>query len=153
MKKVLASIIFWFLGRGFQACSAKDSKMKEEISVFDEGMIIMLKIYPKGPSMALKKQNGKIKYIGSNETSGDIIIYFKNMNAAIRVLTGRQSISEAYAQHKFLVKGEISQGMILVRCLNILEGYLFPSFITSKILSDKPKKEVSSFNIFFSILF
>lgn len=153
MKKILSKIVFWFLGRGFQVCAQKDSRVKEEVSSFKENMVVVLKICPLGPCMVLKKQQGKFKYIGSNEEKGDLAIYFKNINSAVNVLTGSESISMAYAEHRFLVKGEISKAMTLVRCLNILEGYLFPSFITSKIIQGKIEKQVSSFSIYTSILF
>lgn len=153
MKKLLCKIVFCFLGKGFQECSVKDSRIKQEVSAFKDGMVILLKICPLGPCMVLKKENGKIKYMGQQDMDGDISIYFKNTNSAVRILSGRQSISEAYAQHRFLVKGEISQGMILVRCLNIIEGYLFPAFISTKLLGKKPQKEVSSMGIYSSIIF
>lgn len=42
-------------------------------------------------------------------------------------------ITEAYAQHRFMVKGDIAEIMSIVRCIELAEVYLFPKIITKRI--------------------
>lgn len=43
--------------------------------------------------------------------------------------------------------------MSFVRCVDIIEGYLFPSFITRHILKGAPVKEQSSLAVYRKVLF
>ena len=55
---------------------------------------------------------------------------------------GKLGVSKAYAEHRFTLKGEISKAMVLVRCIDIVESYLFPKIITKGILIYQPKKSI-----------
>lgn len=103
--------------------------------------------------MVLEVQDGKLKYLGSREIEAELSVYIKNIEAAMLVLTGRKGIVQAFAEHRFILKGDIADGMRMVRCLNIVEAYLFPKFITRKILRRMPKKTSSSFKIYMGIIF
>lgn len=153
-KKSTAKLILWFLGRGLQSCSVLDDNVKKEIQCFEEKTSILLKIEPSGPCMLLSKENSKLKFVGLKEVhDADLAIYFKNIEGAIAVLTGKISIAQSYAEHRFVMKGNVASGMCLVRCLCILESYLFPKFIVKKILKPVPVKNTSSFRIYISALF
>lgn len=153
-KTALAKIILFFLGRGFKVCASMDSRIKHEVGCLDDGMTIMMRVDPNGPCMAVRKISGKLEYIGSScLDDADMSIYFKNIEAAILVLTGQIGIAQAYAEHRFTLKGDIALGMSVVRCMNIIEAYLFPKFISRKILKKVPEKEVSTARIYISIIF
>lgn len=153
-KKSVCSFIFRFLGKGFSACAKYDSRVKAEIDSLPEGFTIVLGIAPSGPYMSMKKQDNKLKYTGLTEDkSAGLIISFKNIEAAFLVLTGRIGIDQAYAEHRFTLKGDIAYGMTVVRCMHLVENYLFPKFITKKILKRMPQKEVSSFRIYMAAIF
>lgn len=151
-KRFTAKLILWFLGRGLQSCTVLDDNVREEMQYFKEGTSILLKIEPSGPCMLLSKENGKLKFIGLKEAHADLAIYFKNIEGAIAVLTGKSSIAQSYAEHRFVMKGNVASGMCLVRCLCILESYLFPEFITKKILKPSPVKSTNSLRIYISAL-
>jgi len=153
-KTGVAKFIFWFLGRGFQAVARLDSHLQKEVAGWNEGLIIMLKIDAHGPCMVLEKKNGKLVYIGSKEVDPDFGVYFKNIEVALLVLTGRMGIAQAYAEHRFYMKGDIMAfGMSLVRCLYAVEAYLFPGFITKKIIKKMPAKSTNSFRVYIGTLF
>jgi len=152
-KTFLAKTVFWFLGRGAQATAKYDSNAKAEVYSWEDGMTILLKVESNGPVMAIGKRKGKLLYLGSKEITADITIYFKNIEAALLVLTGRIGIAQAFAEHRFTLKGDIAEGMSVVRCLTTVEAYLFPKFITKKIIKRMPKKECSSFKVYTATLF
>jgi hypothetical protein len=43
--------------------------------------------------------------------------------------------------------------MSFVRCVDIIEGYLFPRFLTKHILKGAPVKELSSLTVYRKVLF
>lgn len=153
-KNTIAKTIFWFLGRGFQCASLYDEGIKKELENIEENTVVMLKIEPFGPQMLMQKRGSKIIYIGGKETKRvDIAICFKNIDAALMVLTGQIGIDQAYAEHRFTLKGDIFSTMPLVRALYTVEAYLFPTFITKKILKSMPKRTTNRFKIYSGLLF
>lgn len=145
----VAKMVFWFLGRGFQATAKLDPRIKEEVAGWAEGMTVMLKIESFGPCLAMGKKDGGLVYLGSREIDATLSVHFKNIEAALLVLTGRMGIAQAYAEHRFFMKGDImAYGMPLVRCLYAVETYLFPGFITRKIVKKMPEKSRSSLRIY-----
>jgi hypothetical protein len=149
----VSSIVFWFLGRAFAACAALDSEVKKEVSAWDESAKIMLKIEPFGPCVSLMKKDGKLIFLRLKETDAGLAVYFKSMEGALLVLTGRIGIDRAYAEHRFGMRGDIGFGMSMVRCLTRVEAYLFPKFITKKILKRIPEKETSSIKVYMTAVF
>lgn len=145
----LAKVIFWFLGRGFQAVAKVDRNIAEEVAGWPEGLSIMLKIDEYGPCLVMQKCNGKLLYQGSQEIKADFGVYFKNIEVALLVLTGRMGIAQTYAEHRFYMKGDImAYGMALVRCLYAVEAYLFPGFMARKIINKMPEKSSNSFRVY-----
>lgn len=153
-KNTIAKTIFRFLGRGFQCAALYDDNIRNEIKNIEELTVVMLKVEPLGPQMLMQKRGSKMLYIGSKETKRvDIAICFKNIDAALMVLTGQIGIDRAYAEHRFTLKGDIFSTMPLVRALYIVEAYLFPSFIAKKILKSIPKRTTNRLKIYSGLLF
>lgn len=144
----MSKIVLWFLGRGFQVCAQLDSNVKAEVAEWKDNYSVLIKVQANGPCLVMKKKNNMLCYCGKSEIDADLSIYFKNIEAALLVLMGRIGIGQAFAEHRFVVKGDIMESMSLVRCLNIVEAYLFPNFITKKILKRVPRKETSSIHIY-----
>lgn len=102
--------------------------------------------------MIIKKEKNNI--IKLKETKKvDISIAFKSIDVAFLVLTGRLGVARAYAEHRFTLKGDIATAMGMVRCIELVESYLFPKFITKNILKEVPKREKSMLSIYRTILF
>lgn len=152
-KEFTAKLVLWFLGRALEACTVLDENVKHEVEVFEEGSSILLKVQPSGPCIVMMKVNNKLKFMGTEEVSADLSIYFKNIEAANLALTGKKSIAQAYAEHRFMLKGNIALGMCLVRCICTVESYLFPKFMYKKLSKTDAKKTTTSFRIYTSTLF
>ncbi len=152
VKIFISKVILFFLYRGFKATYKYDKRVREEIDNWEEGFSIKLQIAPNKPSLCLKKTKKGIEKQASLEKP-DILICFKSVDAAFLVLTGRLGVSGAYAGHRFKLSGEISQAMSFVRCVDIVEAYLFPKFITKKILKEVPKKYANIITTYRYVLF
>lgn len=153
LKLCLSSIVLWLLGRAFQSVVSFDKGAREEAKSIPNGTIVMLKVNPVGPLITLEKKEDKFLYLGSAEANTpDIAIYFKNIEGAILVLTGQLGIAKAYAEHRFTLSGDIYTAMPIVRILYLVEAYLFPSFISSKLFSEMPKRKTGKLNIYISAI-
>ena len=87
------------------------------------------------------------------DTPGDVTIRFKSPADAFRVFTGQISVAQAYAQHRFTLRGTLSLALPFVRCVDIAEGYLFPAVLARRILKRQPKKECSTARVYLAAVF
>jgi hypothetical protein len=141
------------LGRGFQSVTSFDKTASEEINGLNDLMYILLKVEPNGPCMVMQKRNGKLNFVGTKVPDKvDLAIYFKNIEAAFLVVTGQIGIAQAYAEHRFTLKGDIFITMPLVRALNITEAYLFPGFMAKKLMKRMPDRSNNKFNIYMATI-
>lgn len=149
-RRMLASTILWFLGRGFQAVASVDASVRREVESWPEGIIITMTIAPNGPSMTIKRSGTRVVFCGSlNHAAADIRITFKSLDGALLVLMGVIGIDQAYSERRFTLKGDLALGMSIVRCVYVVEDYLFPSFITNQILKKRPARSSSRARVYF----
>lgn len=144
---MVVKIVLFVLGRGFQCLAARDAAIKKEVAGWEESFSIMFRILPRGPYMTLQKINGRMRYTGMQECNADLIINFKNLESAFMVFTAQLGTAQGYAQHRLSVEGDISRAMSLIRCLNIVEFYLFPALIARRILKRMPSMSLKKFGL------
>ena len=115
LKETISKIVLFFLYRGINIVKKVDEEVLKEIALWNENIIIKIATYENGPSLIIKKQQDKIIRI-KKANKYDIEIIFKSLDAAFLVLTAREGISKAYAEHRFILKGDITKAMSLVKC-------------------------------------
>jgi hypothetical protein len=98
----------------------------------------MMNVFPEGRRMVLEKFHGKLKYRRSKFCGGDLVINFKNLESAFLVVTAQISLAQAFAQRRMMVTGDLANAMIFTRCLNIIIAYLYPRFISKRLLKRVP---------------
>lgn len=138
IKKIMCSVLLFCLGRGFQAVSGFDPDVKKEIEAWDEGFRILFEVAPGGPCLLLCKEEDRIHYDGLRKADADLVIHFKNVEAAFMVLTTQSGTPRAFAEHRISVRGNLPEAMRLIRCLNYVQYYLFPAFIARRIIKRLP---------------
>lgn len=137
-KTAVVKIVLFVLGRGFQSIAARDDTVKKEVAGWDESFSVMFQVLPLGPYMSLQKKNGHLQFMGLNKSYADLVINFKNIQSAFLVFTAQLGTPQGYAQHRLSVEGDISKAMSLIRCLNMVEFYLFPRIIARMVLKRVP---------------
>lgn len=152
IKKIVSRIVLFFLFKGFKVTYKYDENIKREIDSWEEGFTATIDTGEKNLNLIIKKQNGKLVRLKQVENS-DIEIVFKSIDVAFRMFTGRLGVSKAYAEHRFTLKGEIGKAMSLVRCVDTVEAYLFPKFITNKILKTQPHKQMGIIKTYIAAIF
>jgi len=143
----------WFLGRAFAAAASLDPRVAGEVTGWAEGLTVLLEVEPYGPYLALGKRDGSLHLLRRRPDPADLAIYFKNPAGAWRVLSGQIGIAPAYAEHRFCLAGDIAMGMSLVRCLNLVEAYLFPPVLSNRILKRPPQLRRSRLRIYTAAIF
>lgn len=133
-KRLLAGIVFWVMGRGIVACARLDDRVRDEVASWPEGTVVTLLMWPGTPKTSVRKADGRLIALGSRDIEPTLLVTFKSVAASVPVLLGMKSVLQAFAEHRATVKGDIGLAMSLVRCLHIVEGYLFPDIMTRRIL-------------------
>ena len=149
-KLIIASTVFGVLKRGIKACYKHDSRVRSALGKLRDGYVIALRVLPDKPEMLIKKDGDKIVNAKRDETP-DLEVCFKNIDVAMPVLIGKMGIGDTYKHSAIITYGSVGDTVELVECLNIVESYLFPRFITSKIMNNVYDKEVSSMRIYLGV--
>ncbi len=139
VKLIVVKIVFIVLGRAFQSASIHDSNIKEEIKSWYDGMTIMMKVLPDGPSMGLLKENKRIRFRGAKLQHADLEIYFKNLQCAFMVLTPTMGAHQAFAEKRMSIKGDLSIAVSFTRALTVILGTLYPGFIVKRLVKRPPR--------------
>ena len=129
---------FFALGRGCESASHFDSGLKEELKAWPESYTIMLKVAPNGHELWLRKRATGLKWIAKQDKDADLIVLFKNLETAYQIITTQNNVHTAFSQNRIMVYGDIAQSMVLIRVLNIVQAYLFPSFLSKNVLKRVP---------------
>ena len=132
-KEIYVKSILVFLGNAFTLAAKVDPRIKREVETLRDGFVMVMNVHPEGPRISLKKINGKLKYTGKTYDDGDLVITFKNIEAAILVTTPQRTLEQAFAEKRMTVKGDLSVAVTVTRALNVLLGYLFWEQMANKI--------------------
>ncbi|MCF6466213.1 hypothetical protein [Clostridium sp. Cult2] len=139
-KQIVTGIGLKFLGKGLVSCSKIEKMIQKELEFYEDGFTIELKVFNTDTKVAVEKVGDKLKYLGSKYTkTPDLSIAFKSYEAALLMILGQIGVYEGYAQHRFIVKGDLIASMPFIRILYYVEAYLFPRFISKKILKEIPE--------------
>lgn len=147
IKRIYIAIMLWIVGRAIQAAARVDKVVKEEFKNLRDDFVFSLGVLPGGPYMIVgKDKNGRVKYMGWNPAGKKLTLKLglKNMEAAFLVFTFQESTCVGFAHNRFVVEGDLSDGLAFVRILDLVEMYLLPWFITKLAVKRYPKwSEVS----------
>ncbi|MGE5370659.1 MAG: hypothetical protein ACM3QZ_01610 [Solirubrobacterales bacterium] len=138
LKKLVCTTVLFVLGRGFQSIAKTDPYVMKEVESWPEGFKIKMEILPKGPTMAMQKVNGRVKYLGLKNMDTDLAISFKNVDAAFALFTVQKNTYQAWTEFRMMIRGDLTYALSFVRALNIAEHYLFTWPIAQFILKRKP---------------
>ncbi len=152
-KQLICGIVLQVLYRAIRVLSHCDSRIKQELLDLPEGQIVRFSVSPhkKSRSLSFQISGGTICKVKPN-AAADIHITFKNESMAFRVFTGRMGIAGAYAAHAFILKGNINEAMGIVRVVDLVEGYLFPRFMSRRILKEVPRKRVPALVVYLRLI-
>ena len=141
-KKIYIAILLWVVGRAIQVAARVDKNLKEEFDNFPENFMFSLGVLPNGPFCIVgKDKKGRAKYMGWNTTGKKLTLRLgiKNIEAAFLVLSFQESTTVAFAHDRFIVDGDVAEGLAIVRILDMVEVYLLPWPIARLAVKRYPK--------------
>jgi hypothetical protein len=141
-KQAVVNIVFFVLGRGLQSAAKHDAAIQKEVAAWPENTVVLFTVLPEGPRMALTRSpEGRLTYAGAHVLDKDatIVVAFKNIQCAFMMLTAQVGTAQAYSEHRLAVRGDLVLALSIIRCLNVIERYLFPTFIAKNILRRLPQ--------------
>lgn len=153
--KFVVWTVFKVLGRGIKGAVKIDSSARSRFDEFPEGFVFRLTVLPKGPSLVLKKGKKNFKSLCKRKAAKekiDLDIQFKHLPATLPVVLGISGVTQAYAENRFVMKGEIGDSMMIVDIMNLTEAYLFPKFIVSRFMDKVPKRQKSMLRAYLYVL-
>ncbi|MCU0848576.1 MAG: hypothetical protein MUD12_11875 [Spirochaetes bacterium] len=142
IKKIYIAVMLFIVGRAMQAASRIDKTIKKEFEDLPDGFTFSLGILPNGPYMIVgKNEKGKVKYMGWNPAGKklDLKMGIKNMEVAFLVFSFQESTTVAFAHDRFIVDGDLTNALAIVRVLDLVEVYLLPKIITKLAVKRYPK--------------
>lgn len=133
-------IMTWMIGRLLEAASQVDKKVRDEVAAFHNSFVFSMGSLPDGPVFAMQKMaDGSLYCLRKNDTAtADLIISFKHVKLAFLVFAFQEGTARSFANERILLDGEISHGMIIVRCLDRMESLVLPRFIAKRALKRYP---------------
>jgi hypothetical protein len=152
LKAGVIRVVMFVLGRALQSASRLDPTVRREVADWEDGYSIIMRVLPRGPAMGLAKRGNRLKYLGGKLSQADLVISFKNTEAAFLVFAGLIGAETGFAQHRMSVKGDLPGAMSFIRCVNLLEAYLFPKFISRRILKEVPPMGFQRWSIRLAIM-
>lgn len=141
VKRTVNKVVLFVLGRALQSLSKTDPLIRNETASWPEGFTLVMNILPNGGSLAVKRQPDKsLKYLGAKfpVEQADVAIHINDVESAFKMFTGQLGSDVAYARHAMSAKGDLSYTVSVVRVINVVETYLFPRIISSKLMKETP---------------
>lgn len=141
LRRIVVRIVLSILGKSFASTSRFQKNVMEEVSSWPEDFSFEMRVNPDGPSIALEKRKGILVYCkkGENTKAPDLIISFKNMKSAYLLFTAQMSTVRGYCEKRMSVSGDITIATSIIRCMNVIEAYLFPYIIARRVIKRVPK--------------
>ena len=151
LQKLTVCIVLRVVHAALVELYALDTRVRAEFDRMPEGMSYALQTGHAAPELYVQWTGGKLLNLKKIEKP-TCALRLKSTGISFRMFTGQMGLAQAYAQHAFSMQGEIADVMRLARLVNLVEGYLFPKFITKHILTDIPALQVNPLRVYGRVL-
>lgn len=129
-----------------------DPDVAGELRCLPAGMSYAIHTGHNAPTLFVQWDGRGLRRIVHPETPAVCTLRLKALAISFRLFTGQMGLAHAYAQHAFTMSGEIANVMRLARLVNRAEAYLFPPFMSRRILPELPGLPVSPLRVYAAVL-
>lgn len=151
LQKLTVGIVLRVVHAALVELYGLDSRVRAEFDRMPEGMSYALQTGHAAPELYVQWTGGRLLNLKKMEKP-TCALRLKSTGISFRMFTGQMGLAQAYAQHAFSMQGEIADVMRLARLVNLVEGYLFPKFITKHLLTDIPALQVNPLRVYGRVL-
>lgn len=128
-----------------------DAYVAEEFAKLPDGISYAIRTGYRCPALYVRRNGDELQRLSTLNTP-HCELSLKSLAVSYRLFTGQMGLAQAYAQHAFTLAGDIADVMRLARLVNRAEAYLFPPFITEKILTAHPTLPASPLRLYARLL-
>lgn len=142
LKRLYISVMLFVVGRAIAAAAKVDGEVKKEFEQLRSDFVLGMGIIPNGPYMVVGKDaKGRVKYMGGDPKGKKLTLKMgiRSVESAILVFTFQESTAAAFAHNRFVVDGDLVEGMAIMRILDLVEVYLLPKLVASLAVKRYPK--------------
>jgi hypothetical protein len=151
VKKMVVQTSLLLLGVAFELVSKYCQDMQDELKDWDAGRVLALGVLPDGPFIAVRKELDQLKYLGKGEHGAKVKIIFKNMDAAVIMLTGQVGAHTGFAEHRAIVHGSLNEAMQANRAMALVVKFLFPGILLKRITKRPPRMSLADYKTYFLV--
>ncbi len=137
-KRIVVHTALVALGASFELLSRLSPEMQAETRDWPEGRTLSMGVLPDGPAIAVRKQNGRLVFLGEGDHGAPLRVLFKNVDSAFLVMSAQIGAHTAFAEHRAVVHGSLSDVMEVNRALAIVLKYLFPGLLLKRVMKRMP---------------
>lgn len=138
IKRLYVRFMLAFMGHALAKASQSDTIIHKVLKPLPNGFSFALRVIPAGPTLCMKKVNGRLKPLPSTTTGQHLDIQFKHLEHAFIALSFQEGTSVAFARERMIVDGDIQASMRLIRCIERLEAMILPKLIALRVIRHYP---------------
>jgi hypothetical protein len=137
-KTLVTRLFFFSVGMGMQTAYRIDPDVRREVDSWPETFSFLMGAVG-GPTMFMMKRAGSFQYLGEKEVfHADVELWFKSIEYAYLVMTGRISVPNTVYHNRQFVRGSLAHTMSIIRVLNTTQTLLLPNFISRFYIKEVP---------------
>jgi hypothetical protein len=137
-KRFIVFLVMNIIANAFGSTSRFESLVKKEVDEWPEGFTVMMNVAQSSISIVLQKICGRLCKRDISEKKCDLVITFKNVDAAFLLFTAQISTAAGYCEKRMCVSGDIPRAISVIRALTVIERYLFPAIIARRVMKRLP---------------
>lgn len=139
-RRAYIALMMAIVGRGLAIASRRDPVSRALCAELPEGLVVVLRVRPGGPALALQRVADGLAYAGGDAVAGaGLDIVFKHLRHAWLLYTFQENTPVAFAHDRMIVNGEVVHGAVFTRLLNRLLALILPRPVARRALKRYPR--------------
>jgi hypothetical protein len=119
------------------AASYADAEIERELAGMPDGIVIGFSVLGSSVAMRLRYRNGRLERMPAGHPP-DLDIIFKHITHAFMVLSFQETTPQAFANQRFITRGDAALSMRFTRCLNRMQLVTLPGLLTKRAFPNVP---------------
>lgn len=146
-QKIVIAVVLRIVHAALVELRTLDSRVSREFERMPEGKGYAVGTGCHAPVLNVEWKGGCLRRCTS-PAAASCRLHIKTLKLSFQLFTGQMSVAQGYARHAFCIAGDVADVMKLVRLIDIVEAYLFPAFVTKRILTDTPSLQASPLSLY-----
>lgn len=143
MQTKYVQTMFYIIANGLVSASHYNKTIRQELQGYPIGLTIKMQVLPNYASFVVQVTDQHTLKVIQQEHA-DVTVYFKHLQLAMLVLSFQESTTQAFANDRMTVDGDIGYATRFVRILNQLQALILPKVIAERAIKRYPDLSLSA---------